>query len=122
MSFNEIVIILIIGLSAGLLNGSMGVGGGILIVPALVFILGFSARQAQGTSLALMTMPVMLAAAINYYKEGYINIKVAVLMALTFVIGSYVGSKLAMHVPEKFMKKAFGVLMIIAAIKMITSK
>ncbi len=122
MTFNEILIILIIGLSAGLLNGSMGVGGGILIVPALVFILGFSMRQAQGTSLALMTIPVMLAAAINYYKEGYINVKVALLMAFTFVIGSYLGSKLAMHIPEKFMKKAFGVLMIIAAIKMITSK
>lgn len=119
---NEVIIILIIGLAAGLLNGSMGVGGGIIIVPALVFIMGFSMRQAQGTSLMLMTMPVMIVAAINYYKEGYINFKVALLMAVTFVVGSYFGSVLAMHIPAKFMKKAFGVLMIIAAIKMITSK
>lgn len=122
MTSNEIIIILIIGLAAGLLNGSMGVGGGIIIVPALVFALGFAMKQAQGTSLALMTIPVMLVATINYYKEGYINVKVALLMAATFVIGSYVGSKVAMHIPDKFMKKAFGVLMIFAAFKMIFGK
>lgn len=122
MTLNELIIILATGLVAGFLSGSMGIGGGIIIVPSLVFIMGFSLQQAQGTSLALMTIPVMLVATINYYKAGSVNLKVALLMALTFVIGGYIGSKISVHMPERIMKKAFGVLMIIAAIKMMISK
>jgi uncharacterized protein len=122
MTMNEVIIILVTGLAAGFISGSMGVGGGIIVVPSLVFIMGFTIQQAQGTSLALMTMPVMLVATLNYYKVGSVNVKVALLMALTFVIGGYIGSKVSVHIPEKIMKKAFGVLMIIAAIKMIISK
>ncbi|NJO92114.1 MAG: TSUP family transporter, partial [Chloroflexia bacterium] len=76
---NEIIIILLTGLVAGFFSGSMGVGGGIIIIPSLVFIMGFTLQQAQGTSLALMTIPVMLVATINYYKAGSVNIKVALL-------------------------------------------
>ena len=122
MTVNEIIIVLVIGLAAGFLSGSMGVGGGIVVIPSLVFILGFTMHTAQGTSLALMTIPVMLVATLNYYRSGNVNITVAILMALTFVIGGYIGSKLSIHIPEKIMKKAFGVLMIIAALKMIISK
>ena len=122
MTLNEVVIILVTGLAAGFISGSMGVGGGIIVVPSLVFVLGFTIQQAQGTSLALMTIPVMLVATINYYKAGSVNVKVAILMALTFVIGGYIGSKVSVHIPEKIMKKAFGILMIIAAIKMMFSK
>ena len=122
MTLNEVIIILVTGLAAGFLSGSMGVGGGIIVVPSLVFVLGFTTQQAQGTSLALMTMPVMLVATLNYYKAGSVNVKVAILMALTFVIGGYIGSKVSVHIPEKIMKKAFGVLMIIAALKMMFSK
>ena len=122
MTLNEVIIILVTGLAAGFISGSMGVGGGIIVVPSLVFVMGFTIQQAQGTSLALMTIPVMLVATINYYKAGSVNVKVAIIMALTFVIGGYLGSKVSVHIPEKIMKKAFGVLMIIAAIKMIISK
>jgi len=122
MTLNEVIIILVTGLAAGFLSGSMGVGGGIIVVPSLVFIMGFTTQQAQGTSLALMTMPVMLIATLNYYKAGSVNIKVAIIMALTFVIGGYIGSKVSVHIPEKIMRKAFGVLMLIAAIKMMISK
>lgn len=122
MAFNEIIVYLFIGLAAGLLSGGMGVGGGIIVIPSLVFAMGFTMKQAQGTSLALMTMPVMLIATINYYKAGSVNWKVALLMACTFVIGGYIGSKLSIHVPDKLMRKIFGVFMIIAALKMIFSK
>ncbi|MDF1547828.1 MAG: sulfite exporter TauE/SafE family protein [Bacteroidales bacterium] len=122
MTLNEIIIVLVIGLFAGLLSGSMGVGGGIIVIPSLVFILGFSMQQAQGTSLALMTIPVMLVATINYYREGSVDVKVALIMALTFIIGGYIGSKLSISIPEKFMKKSFGILMMIVALKMIISK
>lgn len=122
MAFNEIIVYLFIGLAAGLLSGGMGVGGGIIVIPSLVFAMGFTMKEAQGTSLALMTMPVMLIATINYYKAGSVNWKVALLMACTFVIGGYIGSKLSIHVPDKLMRKIFGVFMIIAALKMIFSK
>ena len=122
MSINEIIIFLVIGLIAGFFSGSMGVGGGIIVIPSLVFIMGFTTHQAQGTSLALMTIPVMLVATLNYYRSGNVNLKVAILMALTFVIGGYLGSKLSLNIPEKIMKKSFGILMAVVAIKMIFGK
>jgi len=122
MSVGELATILTIGLAAGLLSGTMGVGGGVIIVPSLVFFMGFSLHLAQGTSLALMTIPVMLVAASNFYKEGFVDIKVALLLAVTFIVGGYLGSKFSIMMPEKIMRKAFGVLMIFVALKMIFSK
>ena len=122
MSMSELIIILAIGLAAGLLSGSMGVGGGVIIVPSLIFFMGFSLHQAQGTSLALMTIPVMLVAASNFYKEGFVDIKVALLLAVTFIVGGYLGSKFSIMMPEKIMRKGFGVFMIFVALKMIFSK
>jgi len=122
MKMQDIFIILVIGLAAGFLSGSMGVGGGVIIVPALVFFLGFSLHQAQGTSLALMTIPVMMVAASNFYKEGYIDIKVALILAATFMIGGYFGSKFSIMMPEKIIRKAFGGFMILIALKMIFGK
>lgn len=119
---NELLILLGIGLAAGFLSGSMGVGGGIIIVPALVFLMGFSLHQAQGTSLALMTIPVMFVATSNFYKEGFVDIKVALILAVTFVVGGYLGSKFSIMMPDKIIKKAFGIFMIIVALKMIFSK
>jgi uncharacterized membrane protein YfcA len=122
MKMQDIFIILLIGLAAGFLSGSMGVGGGIIIVPALVFLMGFSLHQAQGTSLALMTIPVMIIAASNFYKQGYIDIKVALVLAITFMIGGYFGSKFSIMMPEKIMRKSFGIFMLLVALKMIFSK
>ncbi len=122
MSINELTIILAIGLLAGFFSGSMGVGGGVIIVPALVFFMGFSLHQAQGTSLALMTIPVMFVAASNFYKEGFVDVKVALLLAVTFVVGGYLGSKFSIVMPEKIIRKGFGILMILVALKMIFSK
>ncbi|MBN1253256.1 MAG: sulfite exporter TauE/SafE family protein [Bacteroidales bacterium] len=122
MSLNELIIILIIGFTAGIFSGSMGVGGGIVIVPALVFFMGFSLHKAQGTSLALMTIPVMLVATYNYHKDGYVDIKVALILALTFIIGGYFGSKLSIMIPDNIMKKVFGAFLILVAFKMIFSK
>jgi uncharacterized protein len=119
---NELVIILTIGLVAGFLSGSMGIGGAIIVIPSLMFFLGFSTQKAQGTSLALMTIPVMLVAAINYYKAGKVDVKVALLMAATFVIGGFIGSKLSVNLPEKFMKKAFGILLFLVSVKIIFGK
>jgi uncharacterized protein len=122
MASNQIIIVLLIGLTAGFLSGSMGIGGAVVVIPSLMFFLGFSTQQAQGTSLALMTIPVMLVAAINYYHAGKVDLKVALIMAITFVIGGYLGSKLSVNLPEKVIRKAFAVVLLLVSLKMFFNK
>jgi uncharacterized protein len=119
MSINTLVILAIIGLSAGFISGTLGVGGGIIIVPALIFFLGFTQHQAQGISLGIMLAPIGLLAFINYYKEGYTNLKYSLLLLIVFFIGSYFGSKLAVQLPAAVLKKIFGGLMLVAGVRMI---
>lgn len=122
MTFAEIISILIIGAVAGFFSGSLGIGGAIIVVPSLVFIMGLNMHQAQGTSLALMTIPVMAVAALNYYRAGNVNFKYALIMAITFMIGGFLGSKFSLHMPAPIMRKIFGVIILIISIKMIFSK
>lgn len=117
MTVTQILALLVIGFLAGFLSSMVGIGGGIVIVPALVFILGMNQKLAQGTSLAMLAMPVAFIGAYNYYKEGYASWKVAGILALTFVIGGYFGSKLTLNLQMGIVKKIFAVLMIVMAIK-----
>jgi hypothetical protein len=102
--------------------GMLGIGGAIIMIPALVFFLGISQQSAQGTSLAVMLPPVGIIAAFNYYKAGYVNIKFAIILAAFFLIGSYFGSKMALTIPQKVLRKIFGVLLLLVAAKMLWSK
>ncbi len=122
MSISQFLILIIIGLVAGFTGGSMGVGGGIIIIPAMVFFMGVTQQQAQGTSIAVISVPVAFVAAMNYYKSGYVNIKFAAVIILTFVIGAYFGSKLAVHIPAKTLQKSFGVLLLLVGLKMVLGK
>jgi len=119
MSIQTILLLAVIGLAAGVLSGMIGIGGGIIIVPALVFILGFSQQQAQGTSLGLLLLPVGILAVLNYYKQGFIDIKVVVIMSVTFVLGGWLGSKLSLSLPQETIKKIFAILLIVVAAKML---
>ncbi|MCK4855914.1 MAG: sulfite exporter TauE/SafE family protein [Bacteroidales bacterium] len=119
MSINEIVILIAIGVIAGFISGSLGVGGGIIIVPGLIFFLGLTQHQAQGVSLGMMLAPIGLLAFINYYKAGYINIKYSLLLLAVFFVGSYLGSLMAVQLPAATLKKIFGVLMLVAGARMI---
>lgn len=119
MTIQTILLLAFIGLAAGILSGMIGIGGGIIIVPALVFILGFSQQQAQGTSLGLLLLPVGILAVMNYYKQGYIDIKVVAIMSVTFVLGGWLGSKLSLSIPQETVKKIFAVLLIVVAAKML---
>lgn len=119
MEFQTIVILLLIGLAAGMLGGMVGVGGGIIIVPALVFFLGFSQKLAQGTSLGMLLLPVGILGAIQYYKQGYIDFKAIALIGVAFMAGSYLGSKLALSLPQETVKKIFAVLLLVVGIKML---
>ncbi len=122
MSINEIIILALIGLSAGIVSGMLGVGGAIIIVPALVYFFGMTQHQAQGTSLAVLLFPVGFLAFWNYYKQGYVNFKIALIVMLAFFIGGYLGSVIAVHVPEKLLKTGFGILIIVLGFRMVFSK
>jgi uncharacterized membrane protein YfcA len=119
MNAETILVLAIIGLAAGTLSGLVGVGGGIIIVPALVFFLGFSQAQAQGTSLGLLLLPAGILAVINYSKKGYIDFKVVGIMCAAFVLGGWLGSKLALSLPQATVRKIFAVILFYAAFKML---
>jgi uncharacterized membrane protein YfcA len=119
MTIQTILLLAIIGLAAGILSGMIGIGGGIIIVPALVFVLGFTQQQAQGTSLGLLLLPVGILAVMNYYKQGFIDIKVVGIMCATFILGGWLGSKIALSLPQETVKKIFAVVLIIVAVKML---
>ena len=122
MSINELIILIIIGFLAGIVGGSLGLGGGIIIVPALVFIMGFTQHDAQGTSLAVLLFPIGILGVINYAKNDYVNFKFAIVLIIAFVLGSYLGSEISVNLPAKTLKKIFGIFMLIISIKMIIDK
>jgi uncharacterized membrane protein YfcA len=116
----EIIIYLIlIGIAAGFLGGMVGIGGGVIIVPALVLLLGISQHNAQGISLAMMLFPVGILGVINYYKKGYVDFKYAGLIAIGFLLGSYIGSRFSLSLPQDTVKKIFAVVMIVLAVRML---
>lgn len=122
MTVYYVVGVLIIGIIAGVLSGLFGIGGGIVIVPALVMLFGLSQQTAQGTTLALLSIPVSLVAALNYTKAGMVDWKAAVILAVGFVVGGFFGSKLAVGIDGALMKKMFAILMILMALKMLFEK
>jgi uncharacterized membrane protein YfcA len=122
MSTSMILILIVIGIITGVMAGMLGIGGAIIMIPALVFILGISQQSAQGTSLAVMLPPVGIIATYNYYKAGHVNIKFAIILAVFFLVGSYFGSKFALTIPQSGLKKIFGILLLLVAAKMLLSK
>ncbi len=119
METQTILILVAIGVFAGILSGFVGVGGGVVIVPALVYILGLSQLEAQGTSLFVLLFPVGILAVMNYWKSGNINWQFGIVIALTFVIGGYVGSKLALRISPSLVKFIFGIIMAYVSFRMI---
>ena len=118
MNIETVVLLIIVGLAAGVLSGMVGVGGGIIVVPALVIFLGFSQHQAQGTSLGLLLLPVGILAVMNYYNKGYIDIKVVAIMSIAFVLGGWLGSKLSLSLPQDNVKKIFAIVLFYTAFRM----
>ncbi len=119
MSLQTIFLLILVGIAAGILGGLVGVGGGIIIVPSLVYFLSFSQKTAQGTSLGLLLLPVGILGVLQYYKQGHVDFKIVGLIAIGFLAGSYFGSKIALSLPQDTVKKIFAVLLIFIALKML---
>lgn len=113
--------LIILGIVAGALAGLVGVGGGIVVVPALVYIFGFSQKLAQGTSLALLLPPIGIIAAYTYYKAGQVDISAAAIIIIGFLAGSLLSARYANHLHSADLTRIFGVFLLIVAIKMILS-
>lgn len=113
----EIITLILLGLLAGTLSGLVGVGGGVIIIPALVYFLHYSQKLAQGTTLALLIPPIGILAVLNYSKAGYVDYKTAAWIIGGFVIGGYFGSKLALHTSTNLLEKGFGLFLLALGIK-----
>lgn len=119
MTVTTIILLIIIGLLAGLLSGLIGIGGGIIMVPLFIVLLGLSQHNAQGMSLAVMLPPVTLLAVYNYHKAGQIDWKMALIVSAVFIIGGYLGSKFALKIDQAILRKIFGIVMLVISVKMI---
>jgi uncharacterized protein len=118
----NILLYLLLGLVAGSLSGLIGIGGGVIIVPALALFFGMSQHQAQGTTLALLVPPVGLLAALTYYRQGYVDLKIAAFICIGFFLGGFLGAKLAIGLSNIILEKVFGVALLLIAVKMIFFK
>jgi uncharacterized protein len=118
----NIFLYILLGVVAGIFSGLIGIGGGIIIVPVLVLLFGLSQHSAQGTTLALMVPPIGLLAAMAYYKQGFVDLKIAAFVCMGFFIGGLLGAKLAIGIPGVILKKIFGVVLLAVSVKMILGK
>lgn len=114
----NILLYILLGLVAGVLSGLIGIGGGLIIIPALVFLFGLSQHQAQGTTLALMVPPIGILAAWEYYKQGYVDLKIAAFICIGFFFGGWLGAKLATGVSTIVLERIFGAALFLIALKM----
>ena len=122
MDTTTLVTLLLIGLIAGFASGMVGIGGGIIIIPALTYFLHMGQHQAQGVTIGLLLMPVGFLAAYNYYKSGHLNFNYSLVMAVTFIAGAYLGSKTSLAIDPKWMKKIFGGVIFLISLKMLLGK
>lgn len=122
MDISTLFILLLVGVAAGFASGIIGIGGGIVIVPALVYFMSMTQHQAQGVSIGMLLMPVGFLAAYNYHKEGNLNFTYSAVIGATFVLGAYLGSKVSLRMDPALMKRIFGVVILLISLKMIFGK
>lgn len=111
-------LMLLLGVVVGILSGIVGIGGGIIIIPALIFFAGMSQHRAQGTSLAVLLAPAGILAVLEYWKKGNVDIRIAVFLTIGFVIGGYFGARFAQYIPDFWLRRIFALLLIVVGIKM----
>jgi uncharacterized protein len=112
----------VIGLVAGVLSGLFGIGGGVIVVPALLLLVGLTQREAIGTSLAALLLPVGFLGVLTYFRVGAVKLPVAALLALGLLVGAYLGSRLALNLPEVALRRGLAVLLVLVAVQLILKK
>ena len=122
MSTINIFLFLLLGLITGIFSGLIGIGGAIIIIPSLVLVFSMSQHMAQGTTLALMVPPIGLLAAWTYYKAGFVDLKAAALICAGFFVGGFIGARFVADIPDLLLKRIFGIVLLLAALKMIFTK
>ena len=123
MRMTIILSLIAIGLLAGIFSGFMGVGGGVVMIPLMILFLGYGQHQAQGMSLAVLAVPVTFIAAYTYHKAGHaIDWKYALVIAVFFIVGGFIGSKFAVSINQQLLKKIFAVVLVVAALKLFFAK
>lgn len=115
----EILLLLALGLAVGVISGLIGIGGGVVLVPALIYLLGYSQLEAQGTTLALLVPPIGILGVWTYYQRGYVDIKAAALICLGFVLGGWLGAKFAIALPPTLLKRVFGLATLGISVRML---
>lgn len=118
----NIILCLLLGVIAGIASGFIGIGGGIIVVPALVILFGMEQHMAQGTTLAMMLPPIGILAVWEYYQKGHVDFKIAGLLCIGFVIGGLIGAKFAVNMPEQLLRKTFGIFFLVISLRMIFLK
>ena len=118
MTPHSVILIALIGILSGILGGMLGLGGAIIIIPALIMFLGYSQQMAQGTALIMMVLPVGALSAFQYYQKGFVDIKASLIIAAFFFVGGYFGAKYATQVPQEILKKIFASMLVVIAVKM----
>jgi uncharacterized protein len=116
------VLFIILGLIAGILGGMFGIGGGAILIPALVFFFGLSQHQAQGTTLAIMVPPIGLLAAMRYYQSGNVKLDIAAFVCLGFFIGGLIGANIIQGLPDMLLKRMFGAFLLLVSLRTIFTK
>lgn len=116
------VLYIILGIVAGIFGGMFGIGGGTILIPALVYLFGLTQLQAQGTTLAIMVPPIGLLAALRYYYSGNVKLSMAAFICLGFFVGGLVGANFVQNMPEPLLKKIFGVFLLLISLRMIFIK
>jgi uncharacterized membrane protein YfcA len=118
----EKILFILLGLIAGILSGAFGIGGGVILIPALVLLCGFTQHQAQGTTLAILVPPIGFLAALRYYQAGNVKLAVAAFICAGFFIGGLIGANLVQNLSDPVLKKMFGVFLLIVALRTIFAK
>ncbi|HYL15879.1 MAG TPA: sulfite exporter TauE/SafE family protein [Terriglobales bacterium] len=118
----QTTLLILLGMAAGVASGLVGIGGGVILVPALVFLFGLTQHQAQGTTLALMVPPIGIIAAWSYWREGFVDLRIAGLICVGFLIGSLLGARFSISLSNASLQKAFGVFLLLLSLKMIFGK